>query len=421
MEITKLLALSPCALFFCGGVSASESPSFGGPDSVDNTIADNKKGSQKPWRESLAEDHGITLGLDYNALAIYATDPNQVDLGALAGTDDSSAAGVARFYGSWNLIGKESGNTGGISWKIEHRHSYTDLSPKFHSLNGGINPAGIIGSAYSDQGTRLTLLHWKQKFNGGKTTLIAGWSDVSDYVDTYALGSPWSGFTNLAFSTGSAAMGLPDDGVLTLAVGHMITNNVYVIAGIADANGKSDDPLDGFDSLFNQHDLFTTLELGWTASQDRIYTDNVHLTVWQLDATVQDDGSYRHGKEDSKGVNFSASYFATEKVMPFLRGGFSEGDASLTKASVSAGLGYYALGSANNNLGFAVNWAQPNDQQVDFGPFYKDKDQYTAELYYNIGLGKHVNITPDIQYIKNPALSSEDSTWVMGIRVNAKI
>jgi len=421
MQLKKTLTLMPFAVFFLSELTASESPSFGGPDSVENTISDNKKGPQKPWRESLSEDHGITLGLDYNALAIYATDPNEVDLGALAGTDDRSASGVARFYGSWNLVGKESGNTGGLSWKIEHRHAYTDLPPKFHSLNGGINTAGMIGAAYNDQGTRLTLLHWKQIFNGGKTSLIAGWSDVTDYVDTYALGSPWSGFTNLAFSTGSASMGLPDDGVLTLAAGHMLSEQFYTIVGIADANGKSDNPFEGFDSLFNQHDLFTTAEFGWTASQDRIYTDNVHITAWHLDATIQDDGSYRHGKEKSKGINFSASYFATEQFMPFFRGGFSDGDASLTKTSISAGLGYFALGAANNNLGFAVNWAQPNEQQVDFGPFYKDKDQYIAELYYNIGLGKYFNVTPDIQYIHNPALSSEDSTWVFGVRINAKI
>lgn len=418
-----LLAFCICSIMtstFSFAESDSHSPSFGGPDSVDNTIAANKKEQQEPWRESLAKDHGFTFGLDYNALAVTASNPNQLDLPYL-GTEESAASGVARFYGSWDLVGRESGNTGGISWKIEHRHAYTDVAPKWQSLYGGINMAGINGSAYSDQGTRLTLLHWKQKFNGGRTSLIAGWTDVTDYVDTYALGSPWSGFTNLAFSTGAGSMALPDDGVLTLAAGHMITENVYVIGGIADANGKSDDPFDGFNSLIDQHDLFTTLELGWTASQDKIYTDNIHLTAWHIDATEQEDGSYRHGLENSKGLNFSASYFASAQMMPFLRAGVSDGDASLTKTSVSAGLGYFGLGSPTNNLGVAVNWSKPNDQNIDFGGLFKDKDQYIMELYYNIAIGKHFNITPDIQYIKNPALSSEDDTWVFGARLNVKI
>lgn len=201
----------------------------------------------------------------------------------------------------------------------------------------------------------------------------------------------------------------------------MLTNNLYLVAGIADANGKSDDPLAGFDSLFNQHDLFTTFEFGWTASQDRIYTDNVHATLWHLDATNQDDGSYRHGREDNKGISFSASFFANQQLMPFVRGGISDGDASLTKASLSAGIGYFGLGQATNNLGFALNWSKPNDQHVDFGGAFKDKDQHIMEVYYNIAIGPHFNITPDVQYINNPALSSEDATWLVGLRGNAKI
>lgn len=216
-------------------------------------------------------------------------------------------------------------------------------------------------------------------------------------------------------------MALPDDGVLSLAVGHMFTDNIYAVGSVSDANGKSDAPLDGFDTLFNDHQLFTTIELGWTASQDRIYTDNVHITAWHMDSTEQDDGGYRHGKIDNKGLNFSASYFATEQIMPFLRAGVSEGDASLTKASVSAGIGYFGLGSPNNNLGAAINWSQANDEHVDFGGAFSDEDQYIMEVYYNITLGKHFNITPDIQYIKNPALSTEDDTWVFGLRINAKI
>lgn len=421
MKLHPLLHLCTLSLLASPlAYAESTTPTFGSPDSVANTIKDNKKSAQKPWREALAEEHGFSFGLDYNVLAVTTNNPNQLDLPFL-GTEDTSASGVARFYGSWDLIGRESGNTGGISWKIEHRHAYTDVAPKWHSLYGGINIAGMNGTAYSDQGTRLTLLHWKQKFNRGKTTVIAGWADVTDYVDAYALASPWSGFTNLAFSTGAGSMALPDDGVLSLAVGHMITDNVYAIASVSDANGKSDDPFDGFDSLIDQHDLFTSLELGWTASQDRIYTDNVHLTAWQLDSTIQDDGSYRHGKLDNKGINFSASYFATPQIMPFLRGGFSEGDASLTKSSVSAGVGYFGLGLPSNNLGVAINWSEPNDQQVDFGGLFKDEDQYILELYYNIALGEHFNITPDIQYVKNPALSTEDDAWVFGVRMNMKI
>lgn len=202
---------------------------------------------------------------------------------------------------------------------------------------------------------------------------------MTDYVDTYALASPWTGFSNLAFQTGSGALGLPDDGLLTISAGHMVTENVYVVAGLADANDRSDveDIFDGFDSFFNQHDFFSTLELGWTASQEQIYTDNVHLTYWHIDPTFNDDGSARHSALASQGITFSGSYFVTPQIMPFLRGGFSlEGDAALYETSVSTVLGYFGLGKPANNLGVALDWSQANEESWG----YKRQSNRTRSL-----------------------------------------
>ncbi|PKG38121.1 hypothetical protein [Psychromonas sp. Urea-02u-13] len=117
MKNRTLLPISIFCALSSPTLLAQASPTFGGPDSVDNTIEDNKKGSQKPWREALAEKQGITFGLDYNMLGVYATDPNQLAIPAFAIDDeDTSASGVARFYGTWNIIGQTSGNTGGLNY-----------------------------------------------------------------------------------------------------------------------------------------------------------------------------------------------------------------------------------------------------------------------------------------------------------------
>ena len=385
--------------------SSVNAANFGSPNSVDNTITENTR-EKRTWRESLAEDHSLTFGLDYQALGLTASDPQRAG-------EDAASAGVARFYGSWNLVGLESGNTGGLVWKVEHRHAYSKLSPKeFSFIGNGLGYAGMIGSAYSDQGARLTNLYWQQQLNGGKTAFMVGFLDTSDYVDTYALASPWTGFTNLAFSTGGGAIGLPDDGILGLAVGHMLTDNFYMVAGVADGKGRSDNPFDGFDTLFNDHKLFTTFELGWTASQDQIYTDNVHLTAWHLDGDTQHNLT---NKDSGQGINFSASYFATEQLMPFIRGGFSEGDVAIYDRSLTAGIGYFGLGKPTNNLGLAINWSHVNDN-LEHAYGVDDSEQFTAELYYNMQLNDYIQITPDIQYIKEPAFSNKSSTWVLGLR-----
>ncbi|MGR5231577.1 carbohydrate porin [Vibrio rotiferianus] len=385
--------------------SSVQGANFGSPNSVDNTITENTR-EKRSSRELLAKEHNVTFGLDYQALGLTASDPQR-------GGEDTASAGVARFYGSWNLVGLKSGNTGGLVWKVEHRHAYNELSPKdFSFIGNGLGYAGMIGSAYSDQGTRLTNLYWQQQLNSGKTAFMVGFLDASDYVDTYALASPWTGFTNLAFSTGGGAIGLPDDGILGLAVGHMLTDNFYMVAGVADGKGRSGKPFDGFDTLFNDHKLFTTFELGWTASQDQIYTDNVHLTAWHLDGDTQHNLT---NKDSGQGVNFSASYFATEQLMPFIRGGFSEGDVALYERSLTVGIGYFGLGKPTNNLGFAVNWSHVNDN-LEHAYGVDDSEQFTAELYYNMQLNDYIQITPDIQYIKDPAFSNKSSTWVLGLR-----
>jgi len=403
--ISLILFLLPCITF-----SVMAETNFAGPDAVDNTLNDNQRVKQT-WRDSLASEQNLTFGLDYQVLGLSASDPT-------AGGDDQASAGVARFYGAWDLIGLKSGNAGGIVWKVEHRHAFSDLSPKeFSFIGSGLGYAGMIGPAYSDQGARLTNLYWKQKLNSGKTSFVAGYLDTTDYVDTYALASPWTGFTNLAFSTGGGAIGLPDDGILGVAVGHMLTDKLYMVAGVADGKGKSDEPLAGFDTLFNDHKLFTTFEFGWAASQEQIYTDNIHLTAWHLDGGTQHNLT---NTERGQGINFSASYFATPQLMPFIRAGFSEGDIALYEQSISTGIGYFGLAGAGNNLGVALNWSNVNDNLEDVY-LVEDASQFTTEIYYNMQLNEFIQLTPDIQYINEPAFSTESSSWVIGIRARAVI
>jgi len=414
MRCTHTLIYS--AFLLSNSFYAMASADFSGPDSVENTISDNARQKQS-WRESLAAD-GFTFGADYFALGLSS--PN-----GTSGDDVDASSGVARLYGSWNLLGQGSNNSGSLVWKIEHRHSYSDTAPKQFAWldpNQQIGYVGMIAPAYSDQGFRVTDLNWKQKFNDGRGTFVIGWQDVTNYVDTYALASPWTGFTNLAFSTGAGAMGLPDDGILALSAGHMIGNNFYVVGGIADAKGKSDDIFEGFDTLFNDTTLFTTLELGWTASQEQIYTDNFHVTFWHMDEGSQHSLSATPTSEgdSGQGVNFSWSQFVTPQMMPFVRGGVSEGDVALYDKSLSVGLGYFGLGNPKNNLGVAINWSETNSDTLQ-NEFGADKDQTAVEIYYNMQLTDYLQLTPDIQYINNPALSDESNAWFFGIRARVFI
>ncbi len=390
-----------------GGDSA-HAPAFGGPDAVPNQIADDaapvgaliQERALQPWfdwKASLQERTGLSFGIDYSALYLGAdTSPGE----------DSASGGMVRFFGSWDLVGRGGANTGALVWKIEHRHAYGEVAPSAFAL-GELGYAGFIEAPFSDQGGRLTNLYWRQRFGEGRATLIGGYLDATDYADTFVGGSPWTGFGNLAFSTGSASMFLPNDATLGIAGAGMLTDKVYMIGGIVNAFSDPTDPFDdSFDRLFSDGEHFKTLEVGWTESQDRIYLDNTHLTVWHVDDSVL------AGAADGWGAAFSHVRYLDGQWMPFLRGGYAQDGGSLLEKSLSLGF-LYQNEPGRDLLGVGFNWGEPNE--TTFAPGLDD--QYTVEAFYRFQLTQQLAITPSVEYLQNPALNpQDDSLWVLGLR-----
>lgn len=379
---------------------------FGGPGSVSGQIADDRRQTNPltdptlpqnyiDWKKSLSEDYDLDFTVDYNLTAITATNT--------LNSEDTFTGGVLRFFGQWDLVGQDSGNTGSFIWKVEHRHKYTDIAP--NGVKNEIGYIGLISPTFSDIGTRLTNLYWKQNLNEGDIEIFAGFIDVTDLVDVYALASPWTGFTNFVFATGSATIATPDDGTLGAYFNAMLGDNIYLITGFADSNADSTDPFEGLNT-FGEHEFFKTIELGRVTSRDRFYLDNTHITLWHSDERV------KAGVKSGSGVSFSYSHSFNEKWMPFLRGGYADDGGTFLQKSLSTGLGYH-WGRNNSLVGLGLNWGQPNEDT--FGPGLDD--QYTLEVFSRLQVMKNFQLTPDIQYIKNPALNpKEDDSWVFALR-----
>ena len=313
---------------------------------------------------------------------------------------------MARFFGSWDLLGRGTENTGALVWKVEHRHRYGSLSPNEATL-GPYGYVGFIGAPFSDQQGRLSNLYWRQRFNEGRATIIGGYLDVTDYADTFIGGSPWTGFLNLAFSTGSGSMFLPNDATLGVAGAAMLTDNLYVIGGLANAFSDPTDPFDGsVDRFFSDGEHFASVEIGWTAAQERIYQDNTHLTFWHVDDSVA------AGATQGWGVAFSHVREIGKRWTAFLRGGYADDGGSLLQKSVSAGF-LYQPASSGDQLGVGLNWGEPNEST--FGPGLDA--QLTAEAFYRLQVTPQLAVTPNLEFIKDPALNqANDSLWVVGVR-----
>ena len=139
--------------------------------------------------------------------------------------------------------------------------------------------------------------------------------------------------------------------------------------------------------------------------------DNAHLTVWQIDE--RDDA----GTSDGWGISFSLSGVVGESWLPFLRGGWARDGSSFYEAAVSAGFGY-SLHPGRDLLGMGLHWSRPNSDT--FGQALSD--QYTLEAFQLWQVTQRLQVTPNVQLIKDAAQNpDEDFTAVFGVRARYAI
>lgn len=388
------------------GVSATyqDIPQFGGPTSVGGQLAEDAvvvpqwrlqrlQDVFDPWfefKQRVNDCHGLQFNIDESIFYQVATE-------SLGETD--AASGLVRVYGQWELLGRGSENPGLLVFKGENRHRIgTAITPfDLGFAAGSILPTGTFFSEF-DFG--VTNLYWKQYFFDRRLALAVGTIDVTDFVDVYAMMNPLTHFINLAFST-NPTIAVPNQG-LGAAAGGMLTEHLYVQGGFGDANGQP--TLAGFDTFFDDSEYFSYVEFGATTAQDRIYLDNVHVTLWHTEARQA------AGTPSGSGVAFTAQKFVCDKWLPFFRFGYSDGDAALMQTTFSTGIG---LRRENNDAaGIGVSWGKPADGTL--------RDQFTSEFFYRFQLTQFLAITPDVQLIVDPALNpSEDVLALFGLRMRA--
>ena len=387
--------------------TANSAADFGGPSSVRAQIRNDQAAAKAPERVLpsvpakawLERELGLTLGADYNALLQYAS----------AGPGEKDAtAGVARLYGEWKPFNRNTADASALVFKVENRHRLgTGIAPG--QLGPEIGYAGVTGVGFSAAGSLLTNLYWYQRFPGNRFAFAAGLVDVTDYVDVYGLVNSRTDFLNQAFLT-NPTIPSPDQGLGTVAR-YLTDNNYYILGGVADANGDPSNPGDAINSFVNTNELFKHVEVGWIGSFERRLSDNIHVTAWQVDAreVAQVD--------DGWGLAFSFSRELYDRWIPFFRAGYSDGGGAILERSVSLGVGYQ-VNARNDYFGFGANWGQPPAEATE----RKNEDQYTFEAYYRLQALPELAITPDVQFIVNPALDpSEGTLWVFGMRVRATL
>lgn len=377
---------------------------FGGPDSVAGELVEADE-IRKPafrleavdnllkpwfdWKARLNEDYGLMLGLNYTFIYQKASE----SIG-----EDEAGGGIFQTLTKWTPFGRGTSHPGTLVFKLENRQRVgTNVSPG--SLGSEIGSLTPTTFGFSNFQWGVIQLNWEQKWLNGRVGLVVGRVQPIAYLDTYALASPFTGFTNQSFSY-SPTIAIPASG-LGVAGGAMLTDNIYCLGSLSDANGSN--TYAGFDTFFDDNEYFKHLEVGWVPSFERRKQDNIHLTAWHVDK--RDDA----GKPEGWGLNLSATRFINETWLPFLRAGWSHGDAAALEAMVSAGVGYH-LREKSDVIGLGLSWGKPAESALD--------DQVTGELFYRLRLARNLAVTPNFQLIGNPANNpDEDLIALFGLRL----
>lgn len=381
-------------------------PKLGSVDQAENRIAFDDIVQQpvfelsflKPYldfKKNLKEKTGLSFALDYTSL--YFGTNSKIGSG-------EAGSGIFRFYGAWELVGRKSGNSGALVYKLENRHKYGTIPVSALGLDMGF--VGMIGPPFNDSGYRTQNLYWRQRLAKGRVAIVAGFLDVTDFFDVYGLASPWMHFTNFNFSTGVAAVNVPNDGYLGAAVGGWLTKNIYAIAGIGNLNGNTANVFEGFETFFNKNEYFRHIEIGFTSAKDYMVLDNLHLSLWQRDSLSAT------GDPSGWGVVLSGTKYINDTWFPFFRLALTEASGSFLQRSIALGLGYQPK-PGSHLLSLAYSWSQPNEQTFVEGL----DNQHIIEFFYRIQLSSRIAVTPDLQLIFNPALNSEQNSLILlGIR-----
>ena len=384
----------------------SDRGGIGGPEAIDAELEFNNQKSEsffripvrlfQPWYDLKArsnEKYGIRYGLNYTSVFIKSSD------GITERSETNAAGGIIDIPVSWLLVGRDSGNTGSLSMKLENRHPYSTVAPMLLGFETGsiLLPATKV----NEFSFRFTELHWQQILLGGQLHVVTGKVDPTNYYTFHGLIHPFMNYYSYAFSVTPSA-NWPNQGAGVIVSGLDKSRRFYVMAGLHDAGG---DPFESGDWLyfgdnFFDGNFFTAVEVGYTPSFGERYFKKVSATYWHADAY--------EGSPAGQGVAFASHWFLQERYIPFLLAGFSDGKGANTiaKNTVSAGMGFRF--KSHDVLGVGLNWTDPA------GGF---RDQYTAEVYYRFYLTEHLAITPDFQFIADPALNTSQSTLTyFGIR-----
>lgn len=314
---------------------------------------------------------------------------------ASAGPSYTEAAGDDfDFYGVWTIADDKQCHPTSISFECESRAKWTTIPPQ--DLGESIGSLWKTVNAFSRYAFTLTQVWWEYQIIRKKFGFRVGKIDLSDYFNLYSFTSTNYNFLNQGL-VDDVTIPYPQNG-LGGVIGYKPTKESYIIFGIGDMNGQKTSLC--FNTFFSRGEYFKGFEVGYKPKIPCRGEGNYNITIWHTDPIK------RESQRSSKGVAISLEQEFRMGIVPFLRLGFSDGNASDITRSLSGGFGILRpFCREDDQFAIGGTWGKPKDNQLS--------GQFMLETYYRLQLSQNVQITPDIEMIVNPTYNSQNN--VIGV------
>lgn len=363
----------------------------------DNTPIDRAVDRWLPQADRLKAATGLDLGFAYTVLYQRLTDTRDNH------DPKQGAVGDLDIFGEWSLPGSGAENSGFFGFEAEFR-SRLLTSSRPSDLGDSAGSLWETTNDFDTQDMSLVQLWWQQTLANDAFTLRIGKIDQTDFFDVGSLKSVDLFFTNFAFSE-NPAIASPDPG-WGGAVHLDLARGWHLIAGFGDANSRRTSL--AANDFYDENDYFTAAEFGLTPRIAGLGKGHYQLMVWHT------DGSENRNEPDrpsGKGFALRFEQRIGEHVLPFISYSRASGGATDVRQLAAAGIGLGGVfGRSDGIAGVAVAWGQPEDRSLH--------DQYVAELFYRMQLTRYVQLTPDLQLIREPSRNRDNDTIaVVGLRI----
>ena len=332
--------------------------------------------------DSLYEKTGLRIGVANTMLFMQPMGGQSSKYGS---------AGDLDLMSSWTLIGRGTKDTGRLVFTGEYRYQMGSQPPSRIGAQMGtiVAPTGT----FNDRGWVIRDAYWIQRLFDARVRIIFGRADPSDYVGAHWLQNVNNSFVNRNFSA-NPAVPFPGHGPM-LGISLRPTDQFYLTAGAS--NAYSTTIRDEIDTVFNEWDIFSFGEIGYTPTFKGLGAGRYAFGIWHMHAQS------KFGLPEDYGFTFIADQNLTKNLQVFARYCYSDGELTNVRQSAQIGLGLSGLlGRKDDLTGAAFALTVPWNEV--------SRNETVIEVFHRFQVSQNTQLSVGLQLIANPGNAPDNDT-----------